>query len=125
VGIGYGWIPVRSNRTWLSVMAGLDVNHEIPTEGSEESNLEGVVGVSYEYFKFAVPKKSLRSNLTLFPSITGGGRVRAEFNTNFDIELIQDFFWDMEFYTSYDSKPISRDAETIDYGVNSSLAYKF
>jgi len=83
------------------------------------------VGVSYEYFKFAVPKKSLRSNLTLFPSITGGGRVRAEFNTNFDIELIQDFFWDMEFYTSYDSKPISRDAETIDYGVNSSLAYKF
>jgi hypothetical protein len=49
----------------------------------------------------------------------------AEFTTNFDIELIQDFFWDMEFYTSYDSEPISTVAETIDYGVNLSLAYKF
>ena len=125
VGVGYGRIPIRSNRNWFSVMVGLAVNHEIPIEGSDENNLEGVLGASYEYFKFAVPKKSLKSNLTIFPSITGAGRVRAEFTTNFDIELIQDFFWDMEFYTSYDSEPISTDAETIDYGVNSSLAYKF
>ena len=125
VGAGLGWIPLRTNRNWFSAMLGLSVNHEIPTAGSEETNLEGVAGVSYEYFKFAIPRKSFKSNLTVYPSITGGKRVRAEFTTNFDIELVRDFFWDMEFYTSYDSKPISKIAETIDYGVNSSLAYKF
>ena len=106
-------------------MAGLDVNHEIPAEGNEETNFEGVLGVSYEYFKFAIPKKSFKSELTVYPSITGGSRVRAEFKTNFDIELVRDFFWVLGFYTSYDSKPISRDAATVDYGINSSLAYKF
>ena len=125
VGAGIGWIPYRTNRNWFSAMIGLDVNHEIPTEGKEQNNLEGVVGISYEYFKFAIPRKSFKSDLTIYPSITGESRIRAEFTTNFDIELIQDFFWGMEFYTSYDSDPISTDAETIDYGVNSSLAYKF
>ena len=80
---------------------------------------------SYEYFKFAVPKKSLVSDLLLYPSLTGDGRVRAEFNTNFDLELISDLYWDMGFYTSYDSNPVTQEAETIDYGINSSIAYKF
>ena len=124
-GLGYGWFPLRTNRAWMSVMAGLAVNHEIPTDGSEDNNLEGVLGASYEYFKFAVPKKSLVSDLLLYPSLTGESRWRAEFTTTFDLELIADLYWDMEFYTSYDSDPITRDAETVDYGVNSSIAYKF
>jgi hypothetical protein len=124
-GIGYGWFPLRTNRSWVSLMAGLAVNHELPTDGREETNLEGVLGASYEYFKFAVPKKSLVSDLIVYPSLTGGGRIRAEFTTNFDLELISDLYWDMEFYTSYDSNPISQDAETVDYGINSSIAYKF
>jgi len=124
-GAGYGWSPIRSNRNWFSTMVGLSINHEIPKDGAEESNLEGVLSLSYEYFKFVVPKKSLKSDLTVFPSITGAGRVRAEFNTNFDLELVRDFFWGMEFYTSYDSKPLTEDAENIDYGVNTSVGYKF
>jgi hypothetical protein len=124
-GAGYGWFPMRTNRSWVWLMAGLAVNHELPTDGREETNLEGVLGASFEYFKFAVPKKSLTSDLLVYPSLTGGGRVRAEFTTNFDLELINDLYWDMEFYTSYDSDPISQDAETIDYGINSSIAYKF
>ena len=124
-GLGFGWIPVRTNRTWFSGMVGLAVNHEIPVEGSEQNNMEGVVGASFEYFKYAVPRKSLTSGLIIYPSLNEGGRVRAEFKTNFDIEIYRDFFWDMEFYTSYDSDPITEGAETTDYGVNSSVAYKF
>jgi hypothetical protein len=124
-GAGYGWSPVRNNRNWFSIMAGLDVNHEIPTEGANETNLEGVIGLSYEYFKYTIPKKSLKSDLMVYPSITGAGRVRVEFNTNFDLELVRDFFWGMEFYTSYDSEPLTEDAESIDYGVNTSVGYKF
>lgn len=125
VGAGYGWIPVRTNRTWFSTMIGLAVNHERPVSGPDGSNLEAVLGASYEYFKFAVPKKSFAANLMVFPSLSEGGRVRAEFNTNFDIELVSDFFWTLEFYTSYDNEPTTEDAESIDYGINASIAYKF
>jgi hypothetical protein len=124
-GIGYGWFPLRTTRSWFSLMAGLAINHEIPTSGREDNTLEGVLGASYEYFKFAVPKKSLVSDLLVYPSLTGDSRLRAEFNTKFDLELISDLYWEMELYTSYDSDPISQDAETVDYGVNSSFAYKF
>ena len=125
VGLGYGWFPIRTNRTWFSAMIGLDVNHEIPVEGNDQNNVEAVAGASFEYFKYAVPKKSLTSDLIIYPSLNEGGRVRAEFKTNFDIELYRDLFWDMEFYTSYDSDPLAEDADSTDYGVNSSIAYKF
>ncbi|NNJ78488.1 MAG: DUF481 domain-containing protein [Xanthomonadales bacterium] len=125
LGLGYGWIPVRTNRTWFSTMVGLAVNRERPVDGREASNLEGVIGATYEYFKYPTPKKSLTSDLVVYPSLSESGRVRAEFNTNFDIEIVNDFFWDLEFYTSYDSEPVTEDAESIDYGINSSVAYKF
>jgi hypothetical protein len=125
VGAGYGWIPIRTGRTWFSAMVGLAANHEIPVQGDEQNNIEGVLGASFEYFKYAVPKKSLTSDLIIYPGLSEGGRLRAEFKTNFDIELYRDLFWDMEFYTSYDSDPITQGAETTDYGINSSVAYKF
>ena len=125
VGAGYGWIPVRTNRTWFSTMVGLAANNEIPVSGHESNNLEAVLGASYEYFKFPVPKKSFVSDLMIYPSLSESGRVRAEFNTNFDLEIVNDFFWALEFYTSYDSEPATQDAEQIDYGINSSVAYKF
>ncbi|MFC1605496.1 DUF481 domain-containing protein [Pseudomonadota bacterium] len=125
VGAGYGWIPIRSRHTWFSAMIGLAANREIPVQGNEQNNIEGVLGASFEYFKYAVPKKSFTSDLIIYPSLNEGGRVRAEFKTNFDIELYRDLFWGMEFYTSYDSDPITQGAETTDYGINSSVAYKF
>ena len=124
-GLGYGWIPVRTNRIWFSTMLGLAVNNEIPVSGQESNNLEGVLNASFEYFKFPVPKKSLTSDLTVYPSFSESGRMRAEFQTRFDLEIVNDFFWDLEFYTSFDSDPITQDAESIDYGINSSIAYKF
>lgn len=125
LGAGYGWIPVRTNRTWFSTMVGLAINHEIPVSGDESNNLEAVLGASYEYFKYPVPKKSFVSDVKVYPSLSESGRVRVEFDTHFDIEIVNDFFWDLGFYTSYDSEPITQDAESIDYGINSSIAYKF
>ena len=125
LGAGYGWMPVRTNRMWFSTMVGLAANHENPVSGEDSINLEGVLGASFEYFKYPVPKKSLISDIKVYPSLSDSGRVRVEFTTNFDIEIVNDFFWDLGFYTSYDNEPVTQDAESIDYGINSSIAYKF
>jgi hypothetical protein len=124
-GAGYGWAPIRSNRNWFYLAGGLSVNHEIPNEGSEETNLEAVGMVNYEYYRYTTPERKFTSRLTVFPSVTDFGRWRADFTTDFRFEMFDDLFWVMEFFTNYDSDPISVDASNIDYGVISSVAYKF
>jgi hypothetical protein len=125
LGAGYGWVPIRSNRNWVSLSAGLDVNREIPTEGAQQTNLEAVAMLSYEYYRYSHPVRRFSSRLTVFPSITDFGRWRASFNTDFRLEIINDFFWALSVYADYDSKPISVDASNIDYGITNGLEYKF
>jgi hypothetical protein len=125
LGAGYGWIPVRSNKDWFSVAVGLDVNHEIPREGDSETNLEAVGMLLYEYYKYNTPQRKFSTSLLVFPSITDFGRWRADFKTNFRLELVSDLFWVMEFYATMDSRPLSENAANSDYGVISSFAYKF
>jgi hypothetical protein len=125
LGAGYGWIPIRSNRNLLMLTAGLDVNREYPQQGDPEANVEGVGMVSYEYFKYSDPERRFSSSFTVFPSVTDWGRVRADFKTNLDIEFVSDLFWVLSLFANYDSDPISENASKSDYGVNSSLRYKF
>jgi hypothetical protein len=125
VGAGYGWVPIRSNRNWLSLSAGLDVNREIPTEGEGQTNLEAVAMLTYEYYRYSHPVRRFSSSLTVFPSITDFGRWRASFKTDFRLELVKDFYWALNVYADYDSKPISVDASNSDYGIINSIEYKF
>jgi len=124
-GAGYGWVPVRTQRNWFSFALGADVNREIPTEGDTENNLEGVGWLTYEYYKFDSPERTFTTNLLVFPGITDWGRWRANFNTVFKLEIVKDLYWKMDFYANYDNKPISADAATSDYGVTTSIGYKF
>ena len=125
VGAGYGWVPIRSQKNWFALAAGLDVNHEIPNEGDPQTNLEGVGMLTYEYFKYSTPERSFKVKFMIFPSITDFGRWRADFTTDFKFEIVNDFFWQFDFYANFDSDPISSEGASSDYGVTSSLAYKF
>jgi hypothetical protein len=125
VGAGYGAVPIRSQHNWLSIGAGLAVNHEIPVGGDSETNLEAVGMVTYDYYKYSDPERSLRSDFRVFPSLTDAGRWRATFDTDFRLELVSDLFWKLAFYASYDSDPLSVEGASSDYGVTSSLGYKF
>ena len=124
-GAGYGWVPIRSQRNWLSFALGADIDREIPTEGEIKTNLEGVGWLTYEYYKFDTPERSLQTNFLVFPGITDWGRWRANFKTNFKFEIVNDLYWNMDFFATYDNRPISPDAESSDYGVITSLGYKF
>jgi hypothetical protein len=124
-GVGYGWVPIRSNRNRLMFTGGIDVNRELPVEGEAETNLEAVGMFSYDYFRYSDPERRFSTSLTVFPSLTDWGRVRADFKTQLDIEFVSDFFWVMSLYANYDSDPLSENASSSDYGINSSLRYKF
>lgn len=122
-GIGYGWIPIRSNNNMVLLTAGVNVNHEIPESGDSQTNLEGVGRATYEFFKYTDPERSFNTTLTLFPSFTDWGRWRLTFDTDLDIEFYKDFSWILSLYAKYDTDPLTEDASKSDYGVRSSIAY--
>lgn len=124
-GAGYGAMPIRSQRSRFAIGAGLAVNHEIPSGGNSETNLEAVGSLDYSYFKYSDPERSFRSNLRVFPSITDAGRWRSTFVTDFRLELVADLFWKLYVYASYDSDPVSAEGASSDYGINFSLGYNF
>ena len=125
VGAGYGKVPIRSQHNWFGLAGGLAVNHEVPDVGDAETNLEAVGWMTYDYYKYSTPERRFKVDLILFPSITDFGRWRANFDTNFSLEFVEDLFWKLEFFLNYDSDPVSTLGESIDYGVISSVAYKF
>jgi hypothetical protein len=124
-GAGYGTMPIRTQSSRLSIGAGLAVNYEIPVDGDEETNLEAVGMLTYDYFRYSDPERSWTTNLWVFPSLSETGRWRASFTTDFRLELVSDFFWKLGAYASYDNDPISTDAASSDYGISSSLGYSF
>jgi hypothetical protein len=67
----------------------------------------------------------LRTSFRIFPSLTDFGRWRTTLDADFRLELVSDLFWKMNFYVSYDSEPLSQEGASSDYGVTSSLGYKF
>jgi hypothetical protein len=125
VGAAYGWVPIRSQRNWFALGAGLAVNHEVPTDGSDETNLEGVGSLIYDYYRYSSPERRFKVDLLFFPNLSDFGRWRASFDMVYSWEFFKDLFWKMDFYANYDSDPISIDASSSDYGVISSLEYKF
>jgi len=125
VGAGYGVVPFRNQRHWLALGGGLAASHEIPTSGEQQENLEATGLLSYDYFKYSAPERSFTTTMAVFPSLSDWGRWRANLDTNFRFELVSDLYWRMSLYISYDSDPIVADASSSDYGLTSSLGYKF
>ena len=70
-------------------------------------------------------ERSFKVNFTVFPSVTDFGRWRAHLSSDFRFEIVSDLFWMMDFYADYGSAPISSEGATSDFGVISSLGYKF
>ena len=125
VGAGYGILPIRSQRTLLGLMAGLAVNREVPSEGESEANVELVGSALYDYFFYSHPERRINVEFNVYPSLTDGGRYRANLDTSFIVELFKDLYWDLSIYGSYDNEPLSADGSKSDYGFTSSLGYSF
>jgi len=125
VGTGYGWVPIRSQRTLFTLLGGLAVNREKPAEGESDTQLEAVGSLLWDYFLFSHPERNITLNLNVFPSLTDGGRYRATFDTVMKIELVKDLYFDITAYASYDNRPVSEDASQSDYGISSGLGYNF
>jgi hypothetical protein len=125
-GVDYGWVPISTSAHWLTMGVGVAVNLERPFDDTDpDQNLEAVGTIRYQHYKHNIPKRNIDVYFRLMPSLTQSNRVRADFTLDFKWEVVENFYFGTEFYTSYDSSPASPEASDVDYGVISSVGYSF
>ena len=126
VGGGGGRILIQTNRSNLALEGGLLVSREdISGSASDEESLEAFGTLTWDWFRYDSPELDLSTSLQVIPNLTDTGRVRGEFDTKLKWEMIEDLFWELSYYNSYDSRPAAAGAAKNDYGVITSLGYDF
>lgn len=126
VGGGAGRWLMDTNRQALSLSGGLDVNFE-DTTGIDGGNtsLEGFIGIDYAAFRHHTPKQNLSITLFAFPGLTEWGRLRGQGNVQWRQEIVNDFYFELSVYITYDNEPPEGALSTNDYGIVTSLGYSF
>jgi Protein of unknown function, DUF481 len=126
LGGAIGRMIMQRSYAEISGVAGLSFNQEwITGTQGEQSSIEGVLGGEWRVFRFSYPDTTLNSSLLFFPSLTESGRYRSEINVTLSREIIEDLTLELSYYNSYDSDPPNADAASSDYGIVTSLGYKF
>jgi len=121
--MGYRLIETGHQR--LSFSGGLNINREWSTSGSQvENNVEGVVAGSYSLYYYESPKVDIAANGTLFPSLTIDDRYRAEGDLAVSYEVFNDFFIELSYYVSFDSKPPASKESAGDQGTFIKIRWK-
>ena len=110
----------------LSLEAGLQFSREnLTTEQDDTDSMEAPLTVKWDWFLFQNPELDWSTTLQVIPNLTEEGRVRGEFDTALQWEIINDLTWGLSLYGSFDNQPQSSTGSTSDYGVNTSINYEF
>ncbi len=126
VGINGGRYVRQTNNATLAWTGGVQYSQEnLSGNIDNEESLEAFGKLRWNWFRYDTPELDFSSELELIPNLSDWGRVRAELDVSVKWEMIEDLFWELEFYDSYDSAPVVVGAEQNDYGVNTSLGWSF
>jgi hypothetical protein len=126
IGAGGGRYLRQTNSTILSLTGGLQLSREnVAGNLEDEDTVEAFATLAWDWFRYDTPELDFSTNLQIIPNLTDTGRVRAELDVSMKWEMIEDLFWQLEFYDSFDSDPVVPGAEENDYGVITSLGWEF
>jgi len=124
-GGGAGRYLVQTNQGDWVVITGLAYTHENYTGGEAFNSIEAVLATQFSVFRYDFPETDITGNLAVLPSLTQSGRYRGEGDLRIKYEFVDDLYFELRLYGSYDSKPPSEETEKGDYGFVTSLGYSF
>ena len=122
---GAGLNLFKTNRNEMVSTTGLSVNREWSNDSDGQYNLEAFLSLEHYVFRYDYPKTDMSLEGTVYPNLTTWGRVRTEVDISISRELISDLTLIVSFYDSFDSDPLSADAEKNDYGIVTSIGWTF
>lgn len=122
---GFGRYQMQTNTSELAWATGLAVNRE-KLQGVEgaDTSLEGLLGVTYGFFRLHSPEVDVQTNLIVYPSLSESGRLRAEASVLARQEVVKDFFFGLTALWSHDNQPPLGSAET-DWALTTSLGWSW
>jgi Protein of unknown function, DUF481 len=125
LGLGFGRDLVQTNRSLLTVAAGLSGQREKSTEDVTTSNLAAILLGQYSTFTYDFPKLTFNVQLQVIPYLTDSGRVRLEFNTYVKREIVRDFYLSLSVFDSFDSRDPATQQRKNDWGPVLAIGYSF
>jgi hypothetical protein len=125
VGGGLGRYFVRNNRAEWRGGVGLAYSHENYQGADPQGSIEALLGTEFSIFRYDFPETDIGGSLTLLPSLTISGRYRSEAELHVNYEFVDDLYFELRMYGSFDSEPPAEQAPSSDYGFVTSLGYKF
>jgi len=123
LGFGLGKAFVDNNKQSLIGFVGFQGASERSLEQASFNSVEGVLGGNYALWRFDTPEIELAFNITAYPGITESGRWRGNSDIRLSWELVEDFFWDISAWATYDNQ--SQSGTDTDYGVTTGLGWTY
>ena len=125
-GAGIGRRLIQTDRTSLLAIEGAAYSHEtyFPQPGTQpiRNNTEALLGLTFNTFRFKT--LSFSSGAFLFSSLSELGRFRFSSQSNWRIELVRNFNWNLQLYENHDTRPPVT-APKNDLGITTSLGWSF
>ncbi len=125
LGGAFGRYLVQAQDHEWAAYVGANVTSEREVAAPDRENIEAVLGTDFAVFKYDTPERTLNVQFSLLPSLTDAGRVRAAARLVSRYEIVQDFFFEISVYGTYDNKPGANAKSNSDYGTDLSLGYSF
>lgn len=138
-GIAVGRHAVQTNQVLLGLLGGLTVTQESFTgstgddlgwdDGVENSaddyNLDALLAMDISVVRWDDPELDFSTTLSLFPSLTSWGRLRARLDSRLRYEVFSDFFVGLSGFLDYDNEPPVEGVENTDFSVSLTVGWTF
>ena len=123
VGAGVGRYFIDNYKGRLTGSTGLQVITENSQGDGEEQNVEWILSTRFRAWRFTTPELEVDTALNLYPSLTDSGRLRSDADLRVRWEIIEDLYFDITAYGSFDNQADSDD--DFDYGLTTGLGWEY
>lgn len=118
--------PIYTNKTNLSLIAGLAFTSEKDASNSESTvskhGFDSAVAAQFSAFRF--DSTTFDTTLWVYPSLTTPGRVRMTLNEDVYYKFYKDFYIRASFYDNFDNRPVVGAPEN-NLGLSSTVGWSF
>jgi hypothetical protein len=116
---------VNTNRSQLTIGAGLSFNDERGVDVEATRNAEALALFRSSFYTYDRPRTNLDASLQYYSSLSNWGRRRLQLDAAIKREFFKDFFVSLSVFHTLDTRPPNPDADTFDVGVLWSLGWTY
>jgi hypothetical protein len=124
--IGSAGLQVITEKATVGTGEACDINGEpagCVDAGDRRESIEGFFSTEFAAWRFDTPELDLDIKFNIYPSLSESGRVRADSDIRIRWELIDDLFWDLTTFITYDKK--AGTDNQVDYGITTGIGWTY